>query len=232
MFPYAEIQVIEVATSDHLPLFLHLNKKIYVQKEKRFQLENIWLREKECRKIVKNGWEKTEGMSIVEKIRYCGVKLQDRGGGESNEYKIKIQNCRREIRKLRSRRDIGGIQHYNAVRLEYLRLLDNQEIYWKQRSKQFWLQEGDKNTQFFHMLESKRRKNNQLEKIKDDQGIWREKTDEIRGVIEDYFSRLFTASNIDGKLLNNEDVKQVSASDNEKLIADITSEEVKQSVFS
>lgn len=59
------------------------------------------------------------------------------GGGVSNEYKIKLQSCRTLLRKLRSRRDVQGIHRYNATRWEYLKLLDQQEIYWKQRSKQF-----------------------------------------------------------------------------------------------
>lgn len=154
------------------------------------------------------------------------------GGGISNEFKNKIQNCRMMLRKLRSRRDVEGIQNYNAARWEYMKLLDQQEVYWKQRSKQFWLQEGDKNTRFFHKYASTRRKNNRIEKIMDNEGTWRESDVEIRNVIEDYFSQLFTASTLDGKLSEREIVKRISTADNEQLLAEVTYEEVKQAVFS
>lgn len=87
LFPEAEVQVIEVATSNHLPLFLQLNKQTYVPKEKKFRFENVWIREKECRNIIKHGWESNEGVDIVRKIKICGERLQEWGGGISEEFK-------------------------------------------------------------------------------------------------------------------------------------------------
>ncbi|XP_017251667.1 uncharacterized protein LOC108222250 [Daucus carota subsp. sativus] len=232
LFPLAEMQVIEVSMSDHLPLFLQLNKKAYEPKGYRFRFENIWLREKECVNVVRNGWELAGGMDITGKIRLCAEKLQQWGGGLSNEYKVKIQQCRLMLKKLRSRRDCQGIQQYNATRWEYLSLLDKQEVYWKQRSKQFWLQEGDKNTRFFHRYASNRRKNNRVDRIKDANGVWQETKGEIQGVVEDYFSRLFTSSNLQGKLSNREVVKQVSDVENAELHTEVTVAEVKDVVFS
>lgn len=153
------------------------------------------------------------------------------GGGMSNEYKSKLQGYRVLLRKLRSRRDTQGIQRYNVTRWEYLKLLEQQEIYWKQRSKQFWLHEGDKNTRFFHSYASTRRKNNRIERIKDDSGGWRETPAEIQDVIEGYFTRLFTVSNLDGRMSDREVVNRVSELDNDNLLAAVTKEEVKQAVF-
>lgn len=72
--------MIEVTTSDHLPLYLHLNKQVYVPKQKRFRFENVWLREQECRNIVRNGWEIGTELDIIGKIRLCGLRLQEWGG--------------------------------------------------------------------------------------------------------------------------------------------------------
>lgn len=36
MFPRAELKVLEVSTSDHLPIFLDLKTKVYAQKTRRF----------------------------------------------------------------------------------------------------------------------------------------------------------------------------------------------------
>ncbi|XP_074323748.1 uncharacterized protein LOC141660660 [Apium graveolens] len=210
LFPAAEVQVIEVATSDHLPLFLQLNKQVYVPKGKRFKFENIWIREHECRNIVKNGWEVSVGRDIVEKIRICGVRLQEWGGGINTKYKLQLQECRRLLRKLRSRRDMGGIHQYNEVRSEYLKLLERQEVYWKQRAKQHWLREGDKNTRIFHRFASVRRKNNRIERIKDADGNWQETSEAIQRVIEGYFMDLFASSNADGRLSEREIVKQLT----------------------
>lgn len=47
-----------------------------------------------------------------------------------------------------------------SLRIEYERKLKNEEIQWRQRSCCTWLNEGDKNTTFFHGLASSRKRNN------------------------------------------------------------------------
>ncbi|KAF5959518.1 hypothetical protein HYC85_000727 [Camellia sinensis] len=41
-------------------------------------------------------------------------------------------------------------------------LLQKQELYWAQRSKQHWLSLGDRNTKFFHRMASWRRSRNRI----------------------------------------------------------------------
>lgn len=71
-----------------------------------------------------------------------------------------------------------------------------------------------------------------MDRIKDENGEWKETPAEIQGVIESYFSRLFTTSNLDGRLSYREVVKQVSEIENEELVVEVTIEEVKNDVFS
>lgn len=75
LFPDAEVSVLEVTTSDHMPLYLHLNKIVYVPKERRFRFENTWLREKECVNVVKKSWKFTEVRDIIDQLNYCGLQL-------------------------------------------------------------------------------------------------------------------------------------------------------------
>ncbi|XP_074350142.1 uncharacterized protein LOC141689683 [Apium graveolens] len=75
LFPDAEVNVLEMTTSDHIPSYLHLNKKIYVPKDRRFMFENTWLHEKECVNVVRRSWEFTHGRSIMDKLTYCGLQL-------------------------------------------------------------------------------------------------------------------------------------------------------------
>ncbi|KAL8093405.1 hypothetical protein AgCh_035325 [Apium graveolens] len=46
------------------------------------------------------------------------------------------------MRRYRARRDGYGVKKYNEARWEYMKLLEKQEIYWKQRAKKFWLGEA------------------------------------------------------------------------------------------
>lgn len=58
--------------------------------------------------------------------------------------------------------------------------------------------------------------------IRNEDGEWKETTDEIKEVIENYFSKLVKVQSLDGRLSDKEIVKMVSASDNKALLAEIT----------
>lgn len=71
MFPRAMVKVAEVSTSDHLPLFLELNRVMYAPKKKCFRFENIWIKEEQCFKLVQDNWMLTESRSIIGKVDFC-----------------------------------------------------------------------------------------------------------------------------------------------------------------
>ncbi|XP_074347433.1 uncharacterized protein LOC141686289 [Apium graveolens] len=135
LFPRAEVKVLEVSTSDHLPLFLELNQMVYVPDIKRFRFENCWVREDQCSKIVKDSWIEADGWNIMKKMEYVSLKLEEWGGGLVQELRNQIKKCRTNMQRLRSRRERYGIQQYEEARDLYLKLLEKQEVYWKQRSK-------------------------------------------------------------------------------------------------
>ncbi|KAK3212813.1 hypothetical protein Dsin_017519 [Dipteronia sinensis] len=72
-------------------------------------------------------------------------------------------------------------------------LLEEEEMYWKQRSRVDWLKGGDKNSKFFHFRATARRSRNLIEGLFDERGIWREGSVEVEKVVTKYFSGLFTA---------------------------------------
>lgn len=222
LFPDAEIQVLEVSTSDHLPLLLQLNRQIYVPKTRRFRFENVWICDVECMNLVKESWTANGIGNILEKIEFCRMKLDKWGGGTLKELSRKIKHSRWVMKNFRSRRDTLGVQTYNDARCEFLKLLERQEIYWKQRSKQFWLREGDQNTRFFHKFASGRKKNNQIVRLKNKDGEWVDCMHGIQEIITEYFTDLFKSSGEGGHLSANEKVSCVTDLQNTQLMAPIS----------
>ena len=53
-----------------------------------------------------------------------------------------------------------------ALSLELNDWLEREEIKWKQKSKELWLKEGDKNSMFFHLSTMIRRRRNFITEIK------------------------------------------------------------------
>ncbi|PKI65221.1 hypothetical protein CRG98_014370 [Punica granatum] len=65
--------------------------------------------------------------------------------------------------------------------------LIRKDLIWRQKSRELWLKDGDRNTKFFHLSTVIRRRANQIVAIKDDNGEWSQDQE----VIGDYFLRKF-----------------------------------------
>lgn len=58
------------------------------------------------------------------------------------------------------------INQEKATRLELIQICKQEELYWKQRSRIQWLQEGDDNTSYFHAVANSRKNRNFIPYIK------------------------------------------------------------------
>lgn len=56
--------------------------------------------------------------------------------------------------------------------VELLEWLVMCEILWKQKSRELWLKEGNRNTKFFHLYTIIHRRQNKIDAIKQDDGTW------------------------------------------------------------
>ena len=64
-----------------------------------------------------------------------------------------------------------------------------EEISWRQKSREIWLKEGDKNIGFFHKMANSHRKRNNIERIRIG-GDWLNGTEEVRTCIVNAFKVL------------------------------------------
>lgn len=167
----------------------------------------------------------------MDKMTLCYLKLEEWGGGLVKEMKSKMASYRSQMRRLRSRRDNMGIDQYNAVRWEYLCLLEKQEIYWQKRAKQYWLTEGDKNSRFFHKYASNQRRNNMIKCLNDSNGVWKEANTDVQGIITEYFTSLFQSVVPDGRLREGDTVLTILENQNQSLLVPDTEAEIKVAVF-
>lgn len=72
----------------------------------------------------------------------------------------------------------------NLAREEYKNWSLHEETLWRQKSRELWLKEGDRNTSFFHKMANVHRRRNQLAKITIN-GSWATEEREIKeGVVQ------------------------------------------------
>ena len=69
--------------------------------------------------------------------------------------------------------------------------LEQEEVYYMQRSRSGFLKYGDHNTVYFQQSASARRKKNIIVKLKDATAVLREGNEEIKPLIQSYFNDLF-----------------------------------------
>lgn len=72
-----------------------------------------------------------------------------------------------------------------------IKLLVQEDSFWRQRAKSFWLRDGDLNTRFFHASATSRAKVNRIDKIQGDDAIIVENPIQIQEIAKSYFDNLF-----------------------------------------
>ena len=66
------------------------------------------------------------------------------------KFRNKLKNCKVRVEQLRSSIDESRVIEFFNEKRRLAKLLENEELYWKQRVKAFWLENGDLNAKFFH----------------------------------------------------------------------------------
>lgn len=77
-------------------------------------------------------------------------------------------------------------------------LLDEEELYWRQRSRVDWLKCGDRNTTWFHRKATQRKQRNKIAGLLNERGDWAMDHAGVESIISDYFMTLFTSSYCEG----------------------------------
>lgn len=136
------------------------------------------------------------------------------------------------MQRLRNRSDNNSVQLYQTESKKLTETCCQQEVFWRQRSKQLWLREGDQNSKFFHASAKSRRKVNQIEVLKDKNGNSVSWDSGLQETMVEYFTELFKASNTDWSELVAGVETKVSNAQNVQMLAPIEEVEVKNALFS
>lgn len=108
--------------------------------------------------------------------------------------------------------------------------LVEEDLKQKQWAKQHWLQQEDRNTEFFYMHANQRRKTNKISQVLNFNSNMVPKQDQI-GIIFSSFSQLFTSYNPSGIDLCLQGLKQcVSEAMNNILITEFIQKEVEEAI--
>lgn len=182
--------------------------------------------------MVENAWKlATEARQgrVVDAVKTVSVDLWDWSRNVLGDLEKRIKRAKCDLERCR-RGNIGalnvGREHILKYKLE--KLEEQRDLYWRQRAHVHWLKNGDKNTKFFHLFASERKRRNRIKKLKREDGSEVVDAAGMLELITNYYSALFTSNAGDrvNELLQYVQPK-VSDDMNQGLMAEYTTEEIK-----
>ncbi|RVW24688.1 Transposon TX1 uncharacterized 149 kDa protein [Vitis vinifera] len=141
-----------------------------------FRFENMWMKEEGFKELLKGWWQGfnfsgSYSFVLSEKLKSLKVKLKNWNKEVFGKVGV---NLRMALGKVSFWDDQERQRTLNEQELEarkeakeeFKKWASMEEISWRQKSRQIWLKEGDKNTRFFHKMANSNSRRNCLKKIK------------------------------------------------------------------
>ncbi|XP_074324401.1 uncharacterized protein LOC141661315 [Apium graveolens] len=159
-----------MAVSDHDAIFLELLSVEVPKRVFRFKFENTWLKESTFVEEVKQCWENLPASHLVIKLMSVSGYMEKWGRDFFNKFKQKVRNQKALMDSLQDKLDECSVKEFVEARDRLNEILLHEEVYWKQRAKLFWLQEGDGNTNLFHSTATTRKKKSRINFLVTEEG--------------------------------------------------------------
>ncbi|KAE8717060.1 hypothetical protein F3Y22_tig00110065pilonHSYRG00307 [Hibiscus syriacus] len=201
-FPEVTQSLIPKSISDHNVVFLHNGGSNWGNKP--FRLFNYLMEEDGFDEMVnqtitycKKLRRKPGILSILKNselaIKQWAGKKNKFPGAAISDLENKIQKLE-EVAQQRLDSSVQEIiEELSVCRSELWRLYRIEEQIWHQNSRQRWVNDGDRNTRYFHTCASVRRNQNALNGLKVD-GTFTQDPDVIKATVKDHFFRIFNES--------------------------------------
>ncbi|XP_040990938.1 uncharacterized protein LOC121238163 [Juglans microcarpa x Juglans regia] len=237
--PRAMVLSLTALNSDHCPLLISKDnpQQDISSHTKPFRYEVSWAQREACNKLITEEWSRPRLASnklnyVIEGLKRCQFKLQQWSKQAMSGSKKEVKHKLLQINILQKCNQRHMNERIKVLKKEVVKLLEEENLKWKQRAKQKWLKEGDRNTKYFHQCASQRSKVNRVIKLFDDTSQEITNAAAICQQFQDFFQDLFTTScpqNIDGCLAATR--PKVTEEMNQDLKRPYTAQEIEEALF-
>ena len=233
-FPASNQAFLDKKGSDHRPVLVKL---VSSQDSYRgsFRFDKRMLHKPLVKEAVSRAWNASTsvfGQSVSERLRRCRKSLSNWKRENGTNAKVKIDLIQREIEVVHA----SVFPSFNRMRILKRDLVvahREEESFWQEKTRDKWLNSGDKNTKYFHASVKAERSKNGLDMLVDEAGISHKSEASKGDVAAKYFHDLFSSSYPDNcEQIFHDFQPSISPDMNSILIEEVTKEEVKAAVFS
>ena len=237
-FPLVTVQALSRGFSDHTPLFVDSGEPNHVGNKNTFSFEMAWFEREGFLDLIAREWAKgVGGRTAVErwqnKIRSLRSFLRGWAKHLSGVYKIEKDRLLSLIQNLDVKAEStilmpAELQVKTEAEKRLKELLREEELKWALRAKVRKVVQGDANTQFFHLIANGKHRKKRIFQLEQDEGTILGQ-DNLKTYITEYYRQLFGPPEDNCVSLDEsrtEDVPQLSAAENDILVAPFSEKEV------
>ncbi|XP_074315549.1 uncharacterized protein LOC141651749 [Silene latifolia] len=197
IFPYAKLLHLNREWSDHALIKVVLDTQVMEEMSKRprmFRFEEVLIGEAGCEEVIERAWVCDEG-NVMDTISRCAAELQEWKGVSIGKIVRDLKKKRDRLRRLNEGgRNEGQVRERKQLVQDIARLIRQEELFCRQRSRVLWLRQGDKNTKYFYRKAGERGTKNRIAKLVDDERREFKTKEAMAGCALSYFQTLFTST--------------------------------------
>ena len=193
-YPSIRVSHLQRGLSDHCPTLVQSKEKNWGPRPFRFL--NCWLSHPGCMKIISETWAQSQNLTFMDKLKVLKSNLKRWNAAEFGIIEEKLsffENKIHEYDLIANNRmlDENELDERKAAQTELWQWSKRNESFWAQHSRAKWIREGDRNTRYFHVMASMRRRKNNIEYLKEGDNLIEDPT-EIKKAATNFFKKLFT----------------------------------------
>lgn len=199
LFPEATIIHLAAIQSDHRPLLLKLYKS-EVFPPRPFRFESMWTLDQSVIDKIHEAWNTPIGGSPLHQI-VCSLKNTKLALKLWNKTIFgRVQTLINDTRlQIAANQDapsnVNSLSRDKILQESLDHLLLKEQFLWKDKAKEEWLEEGDRNSRFFHVSTIIRRRRNHIEYIYNRDHMAVSYFEGIGQLFMDFYQDLFASSN-------------------------------------
>lgn len=123
------------------------------------------------------------------------------------------------------------MNEFQKIKDTFSNLLAQEESYWRQRAKEFWLKDGDFNTRYIISSATARKERNRIKNLQDENGQFYDDPESMHRIVQQYFEQLFFSVDASSDPVVSLVQPKVTSEDNNMLLAPFTIEDFKTVIF-
>ncbi|CAA7036116.1 unnamed protein product [Microthlaspi erraticum] len=232
LFPRSQVEYLDMWASDHRPLRVSFALETEDPSRGRFYFDKRMIEKEGFEEVILRGWNAGSlSCNLLDRISSCRREV-------AKWKRTADLNSRSKIHRLKQALECEIVKHMPSyslmknLKFDLAEAYKQEEIFWRQRSREQWLKAGDRNTKYFHNCVKGKKIQNRILMLKDDAGSENFSEGAKGNIAVEYFRELFMSSNpYDLDSLFEGFQGRVSQEMNAILTASISVEEIKQAAF-